>query len=290
MSVLLAIFAHPDDESFGIGGTLARYASRSVSVHYLCGTRGESGTVDPEFMQGYSDVSDLRSAELECASRELGLAGVHYLGYRDSGMPGSPDNRHPNSLFSASIDDVAQRIIQAVDRLQPDVVITHDKFGGYGHPDHIKLYHGTIRAYEMRYGVALGDPPGGAPEPKSASQAFAERPPRLYVTAFPKNLLKFGVKVLPLFGQNPRRFGRNQDIDLVEMSTWVVPVTARIDVGEYAAAKERASACHLSQRPLTTQSNPVIRLIFRRSNQVEAFSRLYPPVAPGEKVERELLG
>jgi LmbE family N-acetylglucosaminyl deacetylase len=283
IKTLVAIFAHPDDESFGIGGTLARYAHQGVLAHYLCGTRGESGTVDPRFMAGYADVSELRSAELECASRELGLAGVHYLGYRDSGMPGSPDNRHPNSLFSASVDDVAGRIGEHLLRLKPDTVITHDKFGGYGHPDHIKLYHATVRAYELLYGVRVGDGDG---DPRET----ADRPPapRLYATAFPKGLLKFGVRVLPLIGQNPRQFGRNKDIDLVEMSTWVVPVTAAIEVRDYARHKERASACHVSQLPSGPQGNVVTRLLFRRAQKHESFSRLYPPVRAGEPVEHSL--
>ena len=304
MKTLLAIFAHPDDESFGIGGTLAKYAREGAAVHYLCGTRGESGTVDPEFLQGYADISELRSTELECASRELGLSGVHYLGYRDSGMPGSPDNRHPNSLFSASVDDVAGRIIRFLDSLHPDVVITHDKFGGYGHPDHIKLYHATVRAYEQRYGVSLVDPPptfgasrqASTPMPPTAGQPSPDAPkdatptPRLYVTAFPKGLLKFGVKVLPLLRQNPRKFGRNKDIDLVEMSTWVVPVTATVAVSAYAGYKERASACHVSQRPVSTQGNLVARLLFRRANQAESFSRIYPPVTGSEPAESDLFG
>jgi LmbE family N-acetylglucosaminyl deacetylase len=284
MKTLVAIFAHPDDESFGIGGTLARYAHQGVQAHYLCGTRGESGTVDARFMAGYADVGELRSAELECASRELGLAGVRYLGYRDSGMPGSPDNRHPNSLFSASVDDVAARIGEHLLRLKPDTVITHDKFGGYGHPDHIKLYHATVRAYELLYGVRVGEiAPGQAQPPEGRPAA-----PRLYATAFPKGLLKFGVRVLPLLGQNPRQFGRNKDIDLVEMSTWVVPVTAVIEVRAYARHKERASACHVSQMPVGSQGSLVTRLLFRRAQKTESFSRLHPSVQPGERVEDSL--
>ncbi|MCS7062146.1 MAG: PIG-L family deacetylase [Anaerolineae bacterium] len=309
MKTLLAIFAHPDDESFGIGGTLAKYAHEGVAVYYLCGTRGESGTVDPAFLRGYADVGALRSAELECASRELGLAGVRYLGFRDSGMPGAPDNRHPNSLFCASVDAVAERIIAHITDVQPDVVITHDKFGGYGHPDHIKLYHATLRAYEKLYGLSLGDDHtafspttsdsiNDHPSPalhrsshqSSTDDARVERVPRLYVTAFPKGMLKVAVRLLPLLGQNPRQFGRNKDIDLVTMSTWVVPVTTRIPVRAYIGHKERASACHLSQQPVTRQGNLIVRLLFRRANTWEAFSRLYPPVKAGEPIETDLFG
>ncbi len=299
MKTLLAIFAHPDDESFGIGATLAKYAHEGKAVYYLCGTRGESGTVDPALMRGYTDVGELRSAELECASRELGLAGVRYLGFRDSGMPGSPDNRHPNSLFSASVDAVAERIAAQIKELQPGVVITHDKFGGYGHPDHIKLYHATLRAYEMLYGISLNNdgswrPAGDAQSPIVSHQSSIDnrqlRIPRLYVTAFPKGMLKLAVRLLPLVGQNPRQFGRNKDIDLVTMSTWVVPVTARVRVSDYAGHKARASACHISQQPVTRQGNLIVRLLFRRAAGWESFSRLYPAVQAGEPVEHDLFG
>ena len=284
MRSLLAIFAHPDDESFGIGATLAKYAHEGAAVHYLCGTRGESGTVDPALLNGYANVGELRMAELECASRELGLTGVHYLGFRDSGMPGSPDNRHADSLFSASVDEVAKRIAEHITRLQPGVVVTHDKFGGYGHPDHIKLYHGTLRAYEMLYGLSLDD--NGV----WATTQTGEAPPipRLYVTAFPKGMLKFAVRVLPLFGQNPKQFGRNKDIDLVIMSTWVVPITTRVNVAAYAPYKVRASACHISQQPVGRQGRSITRWLFRRSTNWESFSRLYPPVAVSERIEGDL--
>src|SRR3990170_3824816 len=92
---LLAVLAHPDDESFGPGGTLALYASRGVQVHLLCATRGEVGTVAPDLMAGHATIGDLRQAELECAAGHLGLAGVHLLGYRDSGGRRSPAHPPP---------------------------------------------------------------------------------------------------------------------------------------------------------------------------------------------------
>jgi N-acetyl-1-D-myo-inositol-2-amino-2-deoxy-alpha-D-glucopyranoside deacetylase len=307
MKTLVAIFAHPDDESFGIGGTLAKYAHEGVAVHYLCGTRGESGTVDAEMMQGYESVADLRSHELECASRELGLAGVHYLGYRDSGMLGSEDNRHANSLFAASTDEVAKRIVAQVEALKPDVIITHDQFGGYGHPDHIKLHQATVRAYEMMYGLELttdnarkttddGRRTTKAQVGKSASElseiqnpkSKIEAIPRLYVTAFSRRFLRMAIRLLPLVRQDPRKFGRNKDIDLVQISSWFVPVTAMVNVRAFLPNKERASACHLSQRPPTQQGSIITRLAFRRTQHLETFSRLYPPVQPGERMEIDL--
>ena len=124
--------AHPDDETFGFGSTLAQYVAAGVKVYSVCSTRGEAGTVDPEYMNGYGTIADLRSVEMECAAKVLGLAGVIYLGYRDSGMQGSPDNKNPASLAMASVDEVAARMVKIIRELKPDVVITHDAGGGYG--------------------------------------------------------------------------------------------------------------------------------------------------------------
>ena len=107
--VLLAVLAHPDDETFGMGGTLALYAQQGAAVHLVCATRGEVGDVDPEYMQGYDSIADRREHELRCAAQMLGLAGVHFLDYRDSGMPGSEDNHHPRALAAAPLDEVASK-------------------------------------------------------------------------------------------------------------------------------------------------------------------------------------
>src|SRR5438552_787443 len=100
---LLFVSAHPDDESFGNAGTIARYSAAGVAVHYVCATRGECGTVASRHLSGHADIAALRSAELLCAARALGLAAIHFLGYRDSGMPATPDNAHPAALVQAPI-------------------------------------------------------------------------------------------------------------------------------------------------------------------------------------------
>src|SRR3972149_7539036 len=144
---ILAVLAHPDDESFGMGGTLAYYATKGVEVHLVCATRGEAGTVDAEFMKGYKTIAKLREAELRCAAKALGLKSVSYLGYRDSGMAGSKDNQHARSLLSAPVDEVAAKILAHIRRLKPQVVLTFDEVGGYHHPDHIAVNRGTVRAF-----------------------------------------------------------------------------------------------------------------------------------------------
>lgn len=286
LKTLLVILAHPDDESFGPGGTLAKYAAAGASVHYLCGTRGESGTVDAEKLKDYADVAELRTAELMCAAQALGLAGVHFLGYRDSGMAGTDDNALPGTLHCAPLDDVAVRICEQIDRIKPDVILTHDQFGGYGHPDHIKLHLATLRAYELRYGlrIDLSQWSGLLKHPRvKISPARLDRAvPALYFASLPKGLVRLGVRLMPLFRQNPRKFGRNSDIDLVRIASWDVPTTTVVNTGPFAKIKERASACHASQQS-PAQLSLIVRLVFRRGQGREYFSRVYPPPAPGER-------
>jgi len=150
---LLAILAHPDDESFGLGGTLARYARQGIEVQVCIVTDGGAGVHDPHALQeGQAPtLARLRLQELECA---CGVSGVHLhtLDYRDSGMEGAPENDHPDSLYQADLDDVAHELVRVICQTRPHVVITHDPSGGYFHPDHVKVNRAVRRAW-----ASLGD-------------------------------------------------------------------------------------------------------------------------------------
>lgn len=296
MKTLLVVLAHPDDETFGPGGTLAKLSSEGVAVHYLCGTRGESGTVSPERLNGYRDSGELRTAELMCAAKTLGLAGVHFLGLRDSGMAGSSDNAHPDSLHAATPEEVARRIAAFILELKPNAILTHDQFGNYGHPDHVKLHHGVLDAYAALWGVRIDlsrwtDSQGRAASatPAGAAGQAGFSPPKLYLTTVPKDRVKRGVKIMPMFGLDPRRYGRNRDIDLVRQATWDVPITTRVDARAFFKLKQIAVACHASQLAPMTIQNRFVRWLYRRDQGVEHFSRVYPAWAPGEPVEAALL-
>ena len=279
MKTLLVIFAHPDDESHGPAGTLSKYAHEGVQVHYLCATRGESGTVDSCFLENDITIAALRTAEVQRAAAELGLAGLHFLGYRDSGMEGSVDNQHPESLYSAPLDEVAERIADHIRNLKPDVIITHDQYGWYGHPDHIKCYQATKRAYELLYGVQI-DTPENIDTDLNV--------PRLYQCSFSKKFLKIMVRLMPLFGRDPRRHGQNQDVNLVEIASWDVPLTTKIQVRDFLGIKDRAIACHASQQPLTQSKNWLLSKVMRQLESVDMFSRLYPPFKSDEALETSL--
>lgn len=268
--VLLAVLAHPDDETFGIGGTLALYASRGVQVHLICATRGEAGTVDPEHLEGFASIAERRCYELECAAGYLGLASVTFLDYRDSGMPGSSDNSHADALASAPVEVVAQKIATEMRRLRPQVVITFDPIGGYKHPDHIQTHQATVRAFDL-----CADPgyPDGLPP---------HQPQKLYFTTFPKRFLKIAVSFLRLVGRDPRRFGRNQDIDLLALVEHDFPTHARINYRPVIEARSLATACHASQGGRQMQRGPIAWLM-RLAGIHETYMRAYPPPPPGLK-------
>ena len=116
---LLYVLAHPDDESFGSAGTIARYVAEGVEVSLICTTNGDVGTVAPEFMKGHDSVTSVRLSELSCAAEVLKLKQVITLGYRDSGMAGSPDNNHPESLHLADTDKVAGQVTKVIRELRP---------------------------------------------------------------------------------------------------------------------------------------------------------------------------
>ncbi|HEX2912759.1 MAG TPA: PIG-L family deacetylase [Chloroflexia bacterium] len=233
---LLAIFAHPDDETFGTGGTLARYAASGVKVHYACATRGELGTVPDELRAKYADLATLRSEEMDCAAQTLGLSAVHYLGYRDSGMPGTPDNSHPQSLHMAPLDQVVKQLVALIRTLQPQVILTFGPFGGYGHPDHIKMYQAAEAAFKV------------AADPDYSHSEFSPwQTAKLYYTTFPTTTLKWGVRAFKLIGKDPTRFGVNKDVDLVETLKQATPVTTVINCGDFLEVSDKAALCHRSQ-------------------------------------------
>jgi LmbE family N-acetylglucosaminyl deacetylase len=275
--VLLAIFAHPDDESFGPGGTLAKYAREGVQVWYACGTDGNAGTVDAAMLEGYKSASQLRAAELCCAAQALGLAGIDWLAYRDSGMRGSPENEHPDSLYQAPLEKVVGQLVASIRKHKPQVLMCDNQYGGYGHPDHIKLHQATMRAFH-----AAGD---GAQYPEHGP---AWQPQKLYHPAFGFSIFKWLVRVSPLIGRDPKKFGRNGDIDLTEVLMWELPSHARIDVSRYVHIKEAASACHRSQGGPMQMMQRVPPRLRRRLFKYEGFTQAIPEPLAGAPVARDL--
>lgn len=269
---ILAVFAHPDDE-LSAGGTLAHYARLGYGTHLICATRGEVGEA-PSDLKGFKSIADMRSDELQCACNILGLDSVNFLGYRDSGMPGSPDNHHPESLVAAPMDEVARKVAGYIRRLKPNVVVTFDPIGGYRHPDHIAIHNATVAAFKLA-GDASIDIEGLAPH----------APDKLYFATFPRGFLRTAVRLLKLIGQDPKHFGKNKDIDLTSLVDVDYPIHARVRIIDALDQKARATACHSSQIP--SMGGTLARMFQRLFANEETFMRAVPATPPAH-IERDL--
>ncbi len=261
-----------------MGGTLALYAQRGVQVYLLCGTLGEAGDVpDAQLLDKYGSVAALRKAELDEAAQQLGLAGVILMGYRDSGMPGSPDNFHPQALAAQTVGSVAAHVADAIRLLRPQVVLTFDSIGGYRHPDHIAIHRATVE------GVKL------AAEREYVRENPAYQVQKLYFNHFPKKWLRWTARIMPLVGKDPRRWGRNGDIDLVALAEeGDFPTHAKIDYSSVLKRKEAAAAAHASQLMGGPPRRGLLNWLMGRTPNVDYFMRAFPPPQPGV-VETDLL-
>lgn len=236
---LMAAFAHPDDESFGIGGTMARYgADPEVRVVLVCATRGEAGEISDPKLASPERLGQVREAELRCACKKLGVAALHFLGYRDSGMAGTPENQDPRSLAMADPHEAVGRLVALIRRERPDVVVTHDETGGYGHPDHIATHRFTRAAF-----AAAGDP-SQYPEQIEAG-LLPYRPEKLYFTALPRRYFRNVIARLEEAGiEIPERFRAraNGAFGLPDEAC-----TTEVSVLDYWDTKRAALQCHSTQ-------------------------------------------
>jgi LmbE family N-acetylglucosaminyl deacetylase len=274
---ILAVLAHPDDETFGLGGTIARYARNGYDVYYVCATRGEAGSADDEHLNGFRDAAEMRTDELMRAAKILGLKDVFFLGYRDSGMPGMDANKHADAQINHSIDEVAGRVVHYIRELKPDVIITFDPIGGYRHPDHIHIHKATVLAFEKSNDASFHPEAGPAFEPRA-----------LYFHVFPRWFLKWAIRLMPWFGKDPRKWGRNGDIDLTELAV-EFPVHVRLNIRDYEEIKRHASAQHASQGGGIMFSRlslfGFMNLLF---GGYDLYMRAHPPVPKGLRVQHDL--
>mgnify|MGYP001380124322 FL=1 len=271
---ILSALAHPDDEAFGMGGTLALYAMRGVEVYLACATLGEAGDIPPDFLQSSSSSAALRESELDCSANVLALKQVFKLGFRDSGMEGSPDNHHPDALVARPMEEVVERIAAVMRQVRPQVVLTFDPVGGYFHPDHIRVHQATVLAFDrVRQELKATDP-----------QALS----RLYYHTMPKSSAKIAVFWMRLLGKDPRKIGRNKDIDLVQIASQSFPVHVKINYKKVLEQREQAAACHASQGGGKKPFGLSAWLMRILSRPVDRFMQGFPEPMPNHRMQNDL--
>ncbi|QPC84943.1 PIG-L family deacetylase [Phototrophicus methaneseepsis] len=236
---LLIAYAHPDDESFGSGGLIAKYVSENAQVSYICATNGDMGTIPASMRDQYSSVSEIRLAELECATQVLGFHKVFKFGYKDSGMMGSESTRDPQCLWyqwQAHPDTIIRRVVEVIRETKPQVIVTFNRYGGYGHPDHIAIQQATTAAFSL-----AGDPH------YITDGLEAYTPQKLYYASTPGRMLKLYLRWMRLRGHDVRRMGVNKDLDYQAVVDNLEPIHTVIDVSKYLDIWDKAAECHVSQ-------------------------------------------
>ena len=255
----LLVHAHPDDETINNGATMAKMVSEGVTVTLVTCTRGEEGEVlVPELAHLASSAEDKlgehRVIELANAMEELGVKDHRFLGnYRDSGMMGTPQNDHPNCFWKADVEEAAKKLAAIIDEVKPQVLITYDEFGGYGHPDHIQAHRVAMRASEI-----------------SAWQIE-----KIYWNIMPKSVVAKGIEAMKDQGSDFFGAENVDDLPFVKDDSFV---SALVHAPEQVEKKMAAMKAHATQ---ITVDGP----FFALSNNlgVQVFGDEYYTLVKGQK-------
>lgn len=232
---ILGLFAHPDDEILGPGGTMALYASQGAQVETVCATRGEVGEIADPTLATAENLGQVREQEMLCSAQALGIQKVHFLGYRDSGMEGTADNQNPIAYVNAPDEAVIGQLVQIIRHLRPHILITFEPYGGYGHPDHIAIHNHTHAAY-----IAAASP---AYKPELG---ISWQTPRLFYDVIMMSFFERMIERMKTHGleidELVARFEGRREKGWPEGK-----ITCTIDVSATVEAKWTAYQCHRTQ-------------------------------------------
>ena len=275
---ILTVHAHPDDESSKGAATIAAYAADGVHTVLVCCTGGEAGDIlnpDADTEEARTDLASVRTRELDAAVAIIGYHRLHKLGYRDSGMPGSEANAHPDCFAQADLDEATGRLVAIVRAERPQVIVTYDWDHGRGHPDHIRVHEISHLAFER-----AGDP-DWYPE---AGEPWT--PSKLYYTGVftPGRIEKLHAWFEEQGEESPyvewmkRMAERAQDTTLPAPK----PITTQLDVRDYLHITRDALTAHSTQVPPTGAwfrvPLDVLREIYPWEDYTLAASRVGGPV------------
>lgn len=230
MGTLLVALAHPDDETFGVGGVMSRAVDEGHRVVILCATRGEAGEIADAALATRENLGEVREGELRAAARAFGVKDVRLLAYRDSGMAGAAENGDPRALANADAATVCGQVLAVMRETAPDVVVTFDPGGVYGHPDHMAMHRHVTAAFD------------------EYARAGSLAAPRLYYIAIPKSMIRMMIEAADASGQQ-WGFGTEEDLERAPDDEDVIFV----DVTRWLDRKRTAVAAHATQRGTVEQ-------------------------------------
>ena len=261
---LMTTHAHPDDETIGTGGVMAKAVRDGHRVVLVTATRGELGEIvvpDLDTPDNHRRLGEIRAAELEGAMANLGVSEWENLGYRDSDMMGRLGNLDARSFWQADLDDAARRLVWLIRTYRPHVLTTYNDFGGYGHPDHIRTHDVALRAWARAgdpawYPEQLAPEHGGTGPAEGAGGLAAWAPLKLYEQAVPASVRQAMWQAMEESGQpnpwapppdaTPEQLAEMQ----AQMDRMLTPdelITTWIDVSEVIDQKWAAINRHVTQ-------------------------------------------
>jgi N-acetyl-1-D-myo-inositol-2-amino-2-deoxy-alpha-D-glucopyranoside deacetylase len=244
---VLFVHAHPDDETINNGATMAKYAAEGAQVTLVTCTLGEEGEVlVPELEHLAADREDRlgphRVTELAAAMRELGVTDHRFLGgagrFRDSGMMGTPANEHPGCFWQADVDAAAALLVPVIRQLRPQVLVTYNEIGGYGHPDHIQAHRVAMRAADLAAEPGFGREGDAAAEPHEID--------KIYWNTLPRSVMEAGLKVLHAAGETTG-FAAAESVDDLPFVADDSTVTTIVHAQDYEERKASAMRAHATQ-------------------------------------------
>ncbi len=233
---LLGVFAHPDDEGV-IGGALLHYSLSGVETGLICATRGEVGEIADPALATPENLGQVREGEMRAAAEVLGIHSLWFLGYRDSGMAGTAENEDTRSLAQASAADVVSKLVAIIREFRPQVMVTFDETGGYGHPDHIAIYKHTTSAFHAA-ADAVQFPELGP----------AHSVAKLYYSAFPRS----AVRALGEWMRSQNYQGSFSNLDPEKLGIPDDLINIRLNVEQWLETKNHSWSMHRTQMDPST--------------------------------------
>ncbi len=269
---LLGIFAHPDDEGT-MSGAMLQYSISGVETGLVCATRGEVGEIADPALATPENLGEVREGELRAAAEVLGVRNLWFLGYRDSGMAGTPDNEDSRSFAQASSAEVVDKLVGIIRQFRPQVLVTFDETGGYGHPDHIAIYRHTTSAFYAA-ADAVQYPEHGP----------AHMVSKLYYTAFPRSFVRQIGEWLR--SQNYEGSFRNLDPEKLGIPDELISV--QLNVEPWLETKNRSWSMHRTQMNPNTPIAQLPEEVQRRWRSYEYYQLAATRVGPDVAGENDL--
>ena len=262
---LLACFAHPDDEAFPIGGSLAAHSSRGVNIRLITATSGEEGEVRSPGLAIPDGLGSLRREELSCSVHTLGLQSHHVLGYRDSGMAGTSANNLPEAFINIPQEEIIGILVREIRTFRPQVVLTFEPGGLYGHPDHIAICKHATKAFHTANDASI--------YPEQLIEGLEPfQPDRLYYSARPQGFRTSMALKLQAAGIDfpmPTIERANDGIDPDE-------IHLEVNVSDQLDQKMGSILCHKSQVAPNWPYNQVPRSVAADILGREHYIRAWP--------------